>query len=251
MKFSFVRAPRRHYNKGMKTEYPALVRAENISKSYHQGSESVFAVVDASLEIHPGELVAITGPSGSGKSTLAHVVGGLMWPDKGELRIKGKPFRRRSDKILSAYRNAMVGFVFQNFNLLPHYTVLENVMLPLIIAGVAPDKREERARLCLSRVGLLAEASRKPTQLSGGERQRVSIARALVASPKLIIADEPTGNLDTKRANEIMTLLEQLRDKQNVGILMVTHDEKLAARADRILQIIDGRIQKEIKRAKS
>lgn len=235
----------------MKTEHPALVQAESISQSYHQGGEAVRAVTNISLEIHAGELVAVTGPSGSGKSTLAHVIGGLLWPDDGKLRIGGKPFRRHSDKVLSAYRNAMVGFVFQNFNLLPHYSVLENVMLPLIIAGVPPEKREERARLCLSRVGLLSEASRKPTQLSGGERQRVSIARALVTNPKLIIADEPTGNLDSKRASEIMTILEQLRDKHNVGILMVTHDEKLAARADRVIRIIDGHIQKEIRHAKS
>lgn len=234
----------------MKVEHPVLVQADSISKSYHQGSETVSAISGISLEIRTGELVAVTGPSGSGKSTLAHVIGGLSWPDKGEIRVGGKQFKRRSDKVLSAYRNAMVGFVFQNFNLLPHYTVLENIMLPLIIAGVSPEKRQERAKLALSRVGLLAEASRKPRQLSGGERQRVAIARALVTNPKLIIADEPTGNLDSKRANEIMMVLERLRDNHGVGILMVTHDETLAARADRIVRIVDGYVQKEVARAK-
>jgi putative ABC transport system ATP-binding protein len=215
---------------------------ENISKSYRLGDETVMALRGVSLSLHRGEIVAIIGPSGSGKTTLAHVLGGLIKPDTGDISIDGTPFSKYSDKALSKYRNEMVGFVFQNFNLLPHYSVLENVSLPLIVSKVAPIDRVRRAKKYLALLGVESKTRARANELSGGERQRVAIARALIQDPRIIIADEPTGSLDSKRAQEILDILRTLAHNHGVTVVMVTHDLSLAKQADRIIHILDGKI---------
>lgn len=219
--------------------------AKGITKSYKSGSERIDAVKDVSLQLHAGEFVAIIGPSGSGKTTLAHILGGLARPDGGELRVQSTAFSSYSDKELSRYRNKKVGFVFQNFNLLPYYTVLENISVPLVLTGVSPRLRAEKAKKYLALMGLEHKERAKATELSGGERQRIAIARALVNEPSIIIADEPTGSLDSKRAGEIVGILKTLAHKKDVAIIMVTHDMTFASQADRILKLADGRLQEE------
>lgn len=219
-----------------------LIRAKNISKKYRRGHETVTALHDVSLDIKEGELLAIVGPSGSGKTTLTHIIGGLISSDTGNLEINGGRLKIRNDKMLSKYRNEEVGFVFQNFSLIPHYSAIENVTIPLVIANMPLKQREKIAGEYLKLVGLESRTHQRANELSGGERQRVSIARALVNHPKIIIADEPTGSLDSTRGNEIMTILEKLSHERGITVLMVTHDEKLAARADRQIRIRDGRI---------
>jgi len=223
-----------------------LVQVQNVSKRYTQGREVITALGDVSLDIKKGELLAIVGPSGSGKTTLSHIIGGLITPDSGSVIVAGKKLNTRSDKAISHYRNSQVGFIFQSFSLIPSYTAVENVMIPLIVANVAPKKRRQLAERYLKLVGLEARINQRADKLSGGERQRVSIARALVNKPQIIIADEPTGNLDSVRGNEIMKILEALSHQHGIAILMVTHDLTLAKRADRIIQIRDGVIEKEI-----
>jgi putative ABC transport system ATP-binding protein len=223
----------------------AVIQAVGISKRYRQGRESITALHEASLSIYKGELVAIVGPSGSGKTTLAHSIGGLITPDSGSIAIGGVPLKKRSDKVLSRYRNESVGFVFQNFGLIPHYTTLENVMMPLVVRGVSASERKTQAIQLLRLVGLIERLHQRASQLSGGERQRVAIARAIITNPAIIIADEPTGSLDSARGNEIMTIFETLNQKRGITILMVTHDERLASRADRVIHIRDGRIVKD------
>jgi len=223
-----------------------LVQVQNVSKRYTQGREVITALGDVSLDIKKGELLAIVGPSGSGKTTLSHIIGGLITPDAGSVIVAGKKLNTRSDKAISHYRNSQVGFIFQSFSLIPSYTAVENVMIPLIVANVAPKKRRQLAERYLKLVGLEARINQRADKLSGGERQRVSIARALVNKPQIIIADEPTGNLDSVRGNEIMKILEALSHQHGIAILMVTHDLTLAKRADRIIQIRDGMIEKEI-----
>ena len=223
-----------------------LVQVQNVSKRYTQGREVITALGDVSLDIKKGELLAIVGPSGSGKTTLSHIIGGLITPDAGSVIVAGKKLNTRSDKAISHYRNSQVGFIFQSFSLIPSYTAVENVMIPLIVANVAPKKRRQLAERYLKLVGLEARINQRADKLSGGERQRVSIARALVNKPQIIIADEPTGNLDSVRGNEIMKILEALSHQHGIAILMVTHDLTLAKRADRIIQIRDGVIEKEI-----
>lgn len=222
-----------------------LMRVSNVSKKYRRGHESVDALHNISLDIYKGELLAIVGPSGSGKTTLTHIVGGLITPDTGTIEVRGNALKKRKDKLLSAYRNTEVGFVFQNFSLIPYYTVLENVTIPLVIAKMAPHKRREIAKEYLKLVGLEKRMHHRANELSGGERQRVAIARALVNHPQIIIADEPTGSLDSARGNEIMTMLETLSRTRGITVLMVTHDTALAARADRSIHIQDGHIVKE------
>jgi putative ABC transport system ATP-binding protein len=222
-----------------------LIRITNVSKKYRRGHESVDALHSISLDIYKGELLAIIGPSGSGKTTLTHIVGGLITPDTGTVEVQGKALKGRSDKRLSNFRNSEVGFVFQNFSLIPYYTVLENVTIPLVVAKIAPHERRELAKEYLKLVGLEKKIHQRANELSGGERQRVAIARALVNHPKIIIADEPTGSLDSSRGNEIMAMLETLSHKRGITVLMVTHDPKLAARADRSVHIQDGHIVKE------
>jgi len=222
-----------------------LIRVDGVSKRYSRGQEVITALSDLSLDIRKGEILAIVGPSGSGKTTLSHIIGGLITPDTGTVTVAGQRLKMGSDKTISKYRNTQVGFIFQNFSLVPSYTAAENVMIPLIVANVAPRRRRQLANQYLSLVGLEHRADQRADKLSGGERQRVSIARALVNTPQIIIADEPTGNLDTARGNEIMKILEALSHQQGIAVLMVTHDAALAKRADRIIHIRDGVIAKE------
>lgn len=218
---------------------------EHVSKTFRLGRSKIAAVQDVSLRISKGELLAVVGPSGSGKTTLAHIIGGLTKPDDGEVRVNGQQLRSRSDRALSKYRNQHAGFVFQSFGLLPHYTALENVTIPLIIAGVGRRERKKRALKYLQMVGLEEQAKQRAETLSGGQRQRVSIARALVQHPELIIADEPTGSLDSAHGHEIMNILEHLSHKQGITVVFVTHDTALAQRADRIVHMRDGKLGKE------
>lgn len=217
--------------------------AKNIRKSYESGDGRVEAVSDVSLSLYSGEFVAIVGPSGSGKTTLAHILGGLTKPDSGELLVDNTAFSTYSDKTLSQYRNKKVGFVFQNFNLLPYYNVLENVSVPLILAKIPSRRRIEKAKKYIKLVDLGHKQHARATELSGGERQRIAIARALVNEPLIIIADEPTGSLDSRRAQEIVTILKNLAHKKGVAVVMVTHDLSFAAQADRVLRILDGSLQ--------
>jgi putative ABC transport system ATP-binding protein len=216
-----------------------LVELRNVRKSFGR------AVVlnDISLLVHKQEFLAIVGPSGSGKTTLAHVIGGLLTPDNGEVMYAGENIPP-GDKRLSLYRNEDVGFVFQNFSLIPHYTAVENIALPLVVAGVPAQKRQKRAVELLKTMGLLEKKNVKAETLSGGERQRIAIARALVMNPAIIIADEPTGSLDSRRGSEIIAILRKLKT-QGVTIVMVTHDQIIAKHADRVLHILDGAIDKE------
>jgi len=222
-----------------------LIRVENVSRKFQRGHETIVALEKVSLTVYKGELLAIVGPSGSGKTTLTHIIGGLSTPDTGTVTVDGGVLKKRSDKALSFYRNAEVGFIFQNFGLVPSYTVLENVMIPLVVANIPAKERRSKAKKYLALVGLEKRMNQRADELSGGERQRVSIARALVNEPKIIIADEPTGSLDSARGEEIMKLLENLSHQQGISVLMVTHDMSLAARADRIIHIRDGHIEKE------
>ena len=229
----------------MEPTHHSLIEIDGISKIYKYGHGKAIALSDIHLHINKGELVAIVGPSGAGKTTLVHIIGGLITPDQGEVRINGQRLSRRSDRSLSRYRNATIGFIFQNFNLLPQYTALENVTVPLIVAGMRRRKRNKLARQYLKAVGLEKQIRHKATELSGGERQRVSIARALVNQPQIIIADEPTGSLDSVRGQEIMSILLRLAHEHDITILMVTHDEQLAKKADRIIRIRDGQVEEK------
>lgn len=222
-----------------------LIRVENVAKKFHRGHETIVALDDVSLDVFKGELVAIVGPSGSGKTTLTHIIGGLSSPDGGSVSIAGETLKKQSDKALSRYRNRDVGFIFQSFSLISSYSALENVMIPLVVANIPSKKRREVSEKYLKLVGLEKRMHQRANELSGGERQRVAIARALVNQPKIIIADEPTGSLDSVRGNEIMTILETLSHKHGISVVMVTHDLALARRADRQIHIRDGRIEKE------
>ncbi|MBU1177586.1 ABC transporter ATP-binding protein [Patescibacteria group bacterium] len=219
-----------------------MIQLQNVNKVYELGGEKIYALDNVSLEITPGEFVAIMGPSGSGKSTLANVIGGLDTPDSGRVVVGDQEITEIRDKALSKYRNSKIGFVFQTFNLHPDYTALENVMVPLILVGMKARKRKKRARKCLRAVGLEDRLKHKPGQLSGGQRQRVSIARALANRPEIIIADEPTGNLDTKKGQEIIDLLKTLNKEEGVNLIIITHDAKIARQASRVIEIKDGRI---------
>lgn len=219
-----------------------ILTAKHISKSYRLGKRPVSAVHDVSMTLHRGEFVAIVGPSGSGKTTLAHILGGLITPDSGDMEVEGVAFSRHSDRELSAYRNKMIGFVFQNFNLLPHYNVLENVCMPLMLDGVSVNERERKAKDHLSRLGIIDKMLAPVDELSGGEQQRVAIARAFVCEPRIVIADEPTGSLDSRRAKEVVSILKEMVRREGVTVVMVTHDLSFAAQADRVIHILDGRI---------
>lgn len=205
---------------------------------------------DMTLSVEKGEFLAIVGPSGSGKTTLAHLIGGLMTPSEGAVHFVDEKTVKQNDKNLSLCRNQRVGFVFQNFGLIPHYTVAENIALPLIVAGVSARARKKQIAALLESIGLEARVNARADTLSGGERQRVAIARALVMKPDIIIADEPTGSLDSVRGSEIMAILRKLH-AEGVTILMVTHDHNIASQADRTITILDGRIEKEMTNANS
>jgi putative ABC transport system ATP-binding protein len=222
----------------------ALISMRNIWKTYQMGEEQVHALNGVSFDVQKGEYVAIIGPSGSGKSTLMNLVGCLDTPTRGQYWINGKLVSEMDDDELARIRNKEVGFVFQTFNLLARATALHNVELPLIYAGVSAAERHERAREALRSVELADRMMHKPNELSGGQRQRVAIARALVNHPSILLADEPTGALDTHTSHEIMNLFERLHAEGNT-IILVTHEHDIAARAHRIISIRDGHIEKD------
>jgi len=224
----------------------SIIHIEHIAKIYQVGMEEVHALRDVSLDIDKNEYVAIMGPSGSGKSTLMNMLGCLDTPTKGVYNFKDKNVSEMSDNDLAQIRNEEIGFVFQTFNLLPRSDALHNVELPLIYAGVSGAERKERAKQALSSVGLADRITHKPNELSGGQRQRVSIARALVTEPSIILADEPTGNLDTKTGEEIMSLFNEIYEQGNT-IILVTHEEYIAEHAARIIRIRDGLIEMDEK----
>jgi putative ABC transport system ATP-binding protein len=217
-----------------------VIQLNNVSVTYRLKSESVEALRSANLDLAEGSFVAIMGPSGSGKTTLIQVIAGLLTPTAGEVIVSGQNLRQLDDRAISEFRNRTIGFVFQFFNLPTYYTALDNVALPLVFAGVDEPTRRERARSLLAEFGLADRVIHKPDQLSGGEAQRVAIARALANNPKIILADEPTGNLDRDTGFRVMELLQKIKQERGVTILMVTHDEKVAAYADRILRIEKG-----------
>jgi putative ABC transport system ATP-binding protein len=218
-----------------------IIELKNVTRSYKLGDETLKALDGVSFKVAPGEFIAITGPSGSGKSTLANIIGGLDHPNDGSVIVDGNELAHTRDNKLSTYRNEHIGFIFQSFNLQGTNTALENVMLPLVFARMKNKDRKARAKECLELVGLGDRIKHKPGQLSGGQRQRVAIARALAGKPKIIIADEPTGNLDSTKGQEIMALLKDL-NKQGITLLIITHDLSIAKEAHRIVEIRDGKI---------
>lgn len=221
-----------------------LILLKDISKTYQIGKVAVNALININLAIQKGEYVALMGPSGSGKSTLMNILGCLDTPTQGMYMLNNKAVSKLSDNELAEIRNKEIGFIFQTFNLLSRNTALENVALPLVYAGVPKKERLERAKEVLTSVGLADRISHKPNELSGGQRQRVAIARALVNHPSMLLADEPTGNLDTKTSHEIMDLLEEINNKGNT-VIIVTHEEDIAKRAKRIVRLRDGRIESD------
>jgi putative ABC transport system ATP-binding protein len=218
-----------------------VIHLQDVTKVYDSGDNAVHALRGVSLEVGAGEAMAIIGPSGSGKSTLMHIVGCLDVPSSGEYYLAGTPVSRMSSKELARIRNQRIGFVFQAYNLLPRATILRNVELPMMYAGVPRAERQDRAREALRRVGLAERARHLPSQLSGGQRQRVAIARALVNRPSILLADEPTGNLDTQTGREILELFDEL-GAQGHTVVLVTHDMNVAAHAQRVIRLVDGQV---------
>lgn len=223
----------------------SLIRTENLTKVYGQGEVSVTALDHVNLRVEAGEYLAVMGPSGCGKSTLLHLLGGLDRPTEGQVLIDGQALAELSDDARAAIRRRQIGLIFQSYNLLPVLNALENVALPLMLDGASSEVAKAKAREWLERVGLGARLTSRPDQLSGGQQQRVAIARALVAEPALVLADEPTGNLDWRASDEIAALLRQVADAWGRAVIMVTHDPRIAAYADRIVFLRDGAIVEE------
>lgn len=221
-----------------------LLELQNVSKIFQLDGVEVKALKNVSLKIREGEFVAIMGPSGSGKSTLMHLAGCLDTPTAGKIILEGRDVSRLSERELAKIRNQKIGFIFQTFNLLPRVTAVANVELPLIYTGVKKQEREKKSREILNRLGLKERMEHFPNQLSGGEQQRVAIARALVTKPSIILADEPTGNVDSKTGAEIMKIIENLNKEGNT-IAIITHDRQIANYADRLIEIRDGEIKEE------
>ena len=226
-----------------------LIRAEDLWRTYVMGSEEIHALRGVSFTIDPGEYVAIMGPSGSGKSTLMNLIGCLASPSKGNYVLRGKMVSQMGDDELAEIRNREIGFVFQTFNLLPRASALHNVELPMVYAGISKEDRLARARRSLEMVDLGDRVTHKPNELSGGQRQRVAIARALVMGPSILLADEPTGNLDTATGEEIMRLFEKLHSEGHT-IILVTHEKDIADHAHRTIHIRDGKIESDEKRVR-
>jgi len=223
----------------------SLVQTQNLTKIYGTGSTAVTALDHVNIQVQDGEFVAIMGPSGCGKSTLLHLLGGLDTPSDGEVLIDGDSITEMPDNKLTELRRRRIGFVFQFFNLIPVLSAVENAALPVTLEGIKPADAAAKAQEWLGRFGLAERSSNRPDQLSGGEQQRVAIARALVAEPSLILADEPTGNLDTRSGDEIAGLLRNVSKEYNRTIIMVTHDPRIAAYADRIIFLKDGKVVDE------
>jgi len=225
-----------------------IIETQDLWKTYVMGSEEIHALRGVDIAIDKGEYVAIMGPSGSGKSTLMNLIGCLDTPTKGSYLLNEKQVSQMNDNELARIRNEEIGFVFQTFNLLPRATALHNVELPLVYAGVPAKERQDRAKEALRRVELDNRMSHKPNELSGGQRQRVAVARALVNNPSILLADEPTGNLDSKTGVEIMALFERLHQTGNT-IVLVTHEADIADHAHRIIHIRDGKVERDVKKA--
>ena len=219
-----------------------LLSARDLAKSYAMGKRTLEVLRGIALDVAPGEFLALRGASGAGKSTLLHLVGGLDSPNSGEIIFRGRDLAKLSERELTRFRNRSAGFVFQSYHLLPELTALENVCLPARLARTGPDAAEQRGRELLARVGLKDRTDHKPYELSGGEQQRVAIARALVNEPELLLADEPTGNLDSRTGGEIIDLLKTLRTEKKMTLIIATHDAKVAANALRVIELTDGRI---------
>lgn len=222
----------------------ALIRVQDVWKTYQVGEQQVHALRGLSLDIDKGEYTALMGPSGSGKSTLMNMLGCLDTPTSGQYHLAGEDVGKLDDDALADIRNRRIGFVFQTFNLMPRYTALENVALPMVYAGVGKAERVQRATEVLGQVGLADRMDHRPNELSGGQRQRVAVARALVNRPDLLLADEPTGNLDTKTSIEIMALFEEIHAAGNT-VIIVTHEEDIAAHTKRVVRLRDGVVAKD------
>ena len=221
-----------------------IIELTNLRKVYRIGNEKVIALDNVSMNIEKGEFCCLLGTSGSGKSTLLNMMAGLEKPTKGTICIKGESIESMSEKRLALFRQEHLGFVFQSYNLLPTLTAIENVSLPLTFKGIPRVTREKKAALMLEAVGLTSHAKHKPSQMSGGQQQRIGIARAFVAMPEIVFADEPTGNLDSKTTREVMGLITKMARENNQTLVIVTHDLEIARYADRIIHILDGNIEK-------
>lgn len=222
-----------------------LLLASNIHKSFHSGNEEIRVLLGADLSIEEGDFVSINGPSGSGKSTLLHILGGLQHPDKGKVVLDGKPLYSHSDRELAEIRNERIGFIFQFHYLLSDFTVIENVMIPLLIKGKRKKEAQEKAKELLSMVDLTNRAHHRPKTLSGGERQRVAVLRAVINEPSLLLADEPTGDLDWAHTNTILQMLTDLNINKGMTIIIVTHNKRVAKIAKKTYNLIEGRLEEK------